>query len=85
MEERINFYMQRKNRLYIKILDDFRKLNIYDENEMILIVGVSPSTWKNLKTRNYVSAKTLLKISKVTNVGMLDYYDLMIESDLNEE
>lgn len=77
--------MQKKNRLYIKILDDFRKLNIYDENEMILTVGVSPSTWKNLKTRNYVSAKTLLKISKVTNVGMLDYYDLMIESDLNEE
>ncbi len=77
--------MQKKNRLYIKILDDFRKLNIYDENEMILTVGISPSTWKNLKTRNYVSAKTLLKISKVTNVGMLDYYDLMIESDLNEE
>ena len=85
MEERVGFYMQKKNRLYIKILDDFRKLNIYDENEMILTVGISPSTWKNLKTRNYVSAKTLLKISKVTNVGMLDYYDLIIESDLNEE
>lgn len=77
--------MQKKNRLYIKILDDFRKLNIYDENEIIKKVEVSQSTWKNLKTRNYVSAKTLLKISKVTNVGMLDYYDLMIESDLNEE
>lgn len=77
--------MQRKNRLYIKILDDFRKLNIYDENEIIRTIEVSQSTWKNLKTRNYVSAKTLLKISKVTNVGMLDYYDLMIESDLNEE
>lgn len=77
--------MQKKNRLYIKILDDFRKLNIYDENEIIRIIEVSQSTWKNLKTRNYVSAKTLLKISKVTNVGMLDYYDLMIESDLNEE
>lgn len=77
--------MQKKNRLYIKILDDFRKLNIYDENEIIRTIEVSQSTWKNLKTRNYVSAKTLLKISKVTNVGMLDYYDLMIESDLNEE
>lgn len=77
--------MQKKNRLYIKILDDFRKLNIYDENEIIKKVEVSQSTWKNLKTRNYVSAKTLLKISKVTNVSMLDYYDLMIESDLNEE
>ena len=77
--------MQKKNRLYIKILDDFRKLDIYDENEIIRTIEVSQSTWKNLKTRNYVSAKTLLKISKVTNVGMLDYYDLMIESDLNEE
>ena len=77
--------MQKKNRLYIKILDDFRKLNIYDENEIIRTIEVSQSTWKNLKTRNYVSAKTLLKISKVTNVDMLDYYDLMIESDLNEE
>lgn len=73
--------MKNMNKFLIKVLDDFRKIGIYEDVDIAKKIGISYATWKNLKQKKVISTKTLLKISNITGVSMLEYYELMNEEN----